>query len=84
MTLEQADSAFMAHDDTRDCNLVAIKRFKRLGFAKSTQVVEVKDMFFDQHDLVVIYEPMDISLREITGITQSLSRNFRLQQSAKR
>jgi hypothetical protein len=66
----------MGFDNTREANLVAIKRLERIDKRLthrmrpfiSDSVVNIKDIYFDNDDLVIIYEPMHISLREITGI----------------
>jgi hypothetical protein len=87
MNLDQAGPAVMGCDNTGERNLVAIKRLKGVKKASkpriqpftSNQVVEVKDMFFDDDDdLVIIYEQMEISLRAITGLQPGLFQDFQI------
>jgi hypothetical protein len=86
MKLDQAGPAVMGCDNTRECNLVAIKRLKGVSKASkpriqpftSNQVVELKDMFFDNDDLVIVYEQMEISLRAVTGIQPGPFQDFQI------
>lgn len=76
MVLDQAGSANMGYNNTRDHNLVAIKRLK--GIDKSLKyrmrpfisdyIVNIRDIYFNNDDLVIIYEQIDRSLRDISGI----------------
>ncbi len=36
----------------------------------SDQLVEIRDMYQDNDDVVIIYEQMDVSLRHMTGLLQ--------------
>lgn len=86
MVLGQAGSANMGCDNTRDHNFVAIKRLKgidkssthRMRPFKSDHVVNIRDMYFDNDDLVIIYEQMDKSLRGITDILQGPFQPFQI------
>lgn len=86
MDLDQAGSAVMGCDNTRQCNLVAIKRLRGVdknsayGMQPFTNdhVVSIEDMYFDNDDLVIIYEPMDISLRAVTSIVQGPFKPFQI------
>jgi len=74
MRLGQAGNANIASNINNRSDFVAVKRLKsvnpRLRRAirpfTSDCVVQILDSFFDNDDLVVIYETMDVSLRDIT------------------
>jgi hypothetical protein len=78
MVLDQAGSANIGCDNTRECNLVAIKRLigvrkrllRRIKPFASDHVVSIKETYFENDDLVIIYERMDVSLRHVTSILQ--------------
>jgi serine/threonine protein kinase len=78
MVLDQAGSANIGCDNTRERNLVAIKRLRgirkgsmrRIRPFTSDHVVSIRDKHFENDDLVIIYERMDVSLRHVTGILQ--------------
>jgi hypothetical protein len=86
MDLGQAGPAIMGFDNTREANLVAIKRLERIDKRSthrmrpftSDSVVNIRDIYFDNDDLVIIYEPMHISLRQITGILQNPFKPFQI------
>jgi hypothetical protein len=85
MVLDQAGSAIIGCDNTKERNLVAIKRLKN-GIDKSSMrgiqhftsdhVVNIRESYFDNDDLVIIYEQMDISLRHVTSILQAPFKPF--------
>lgn len=74
MKLDQAGPANIAFDNTR--RPVAIKRLQvtNLGSVPeipnftSDHVVNIKQSYMDRGDMVIIYEQMDISLRDMTGV----------------
>ena len=78
MVLDQAGLANIGCDGTRECNLVAIKRLigarkrlsRRIKPFTSDHVVSIRETYFENDDLVVIYERMDVSLRHVTSILQ--------------
>jgi len=78
MVLDQAGSANIGRDNTRECNLVAIKRLigvrkrplRRIKPFTSDHVVSIRETYFENDDLVIIYERMDVSLRHVTSILQ--------------
>jgi hypothetical protein len=80
MVLDQAGSANIGCDNTRERNLVAIKRLhgickglmRRIQPFTSDYVVSIRDKHFENDDLVIIYKRMDVSLRHVTGILQDL------------
>ena len=75
MILDQAGPAIIGCDNTRAGNMVAIKRVKRpeqysgryMQPFVSDHVVNVKDMYCEDNEITIIYEQMDVSLRQITG-----------------
>jgi hypothetical protein len=79
MVLDQAGLANIGCDDTRECNLVAIKRLvgvrkmllRRIKPFTSDHVVSIRETYFENDDLVIIYERMDVSLRHVTSILQA-------------
>jgi hypothetical protein len=86
MVLDQAGSANMGCDNTRERDLVAIKRLKGIDKSSthkmrpftSDHVVNIRDMYFENDDLVIIYEQMHKSLRDITGILQGPFEPFQI------
>jgi hypothetical protein len=86
LSLDQGGPAVIGCDNTKERNLVAIKRLKGLNKASkprikpvtSKQVVELKDMFFEDDDLVIVYEQMEISLRAITGIVPGTFKDLQI------
>lgn len=86
MKLDQAGPAVMGCDNTRERKIVAVKRLKGVYKAvkhmmvpfTTDQVVNVLKMFFDNNDLVVIYEHMHISLRPVTSILQGSLKDFQI------
>lgn len=75
MPLDQAGPAVIACDN-KDRTFVAIKRAKKSGVehelripdSVSDHVVNIKDMFVDKEEVVIIYERMDVSLRHIMAV----------------
>lgn len=63
---------------------MAIKRLKgidkglmrRLRPFTSDHVVNVRDVYFNKDNLVIIYKQMDISLRHITSLLQGPFKSF--------
>lgn len=86
MVLDQAGSAVMACDNTIERELVAIKRFKCIDQSlmrkilpfRSDYVVNIKETYFDDDNIVIIYEHMDISLRNVTSILQGPFKPFQI------
>lgn len=75
MPLDQAGPAVIACDN-KDRSFVAIKRAKksniddvfRIPDFVSDHVVNIKDMFLDKKEVVIVYEQMDVSLRHIMAV----------------
>jgi hypothetical protein len=86
MVLDQAGPAVIGFDDTRERNLVAIKRLNgidkssmyRLRPFTSNHMVNVREAYIDHDNLVIVYEQMDISLRHITGLLLSPFEPFQI------
>ncbi len=78
MIRDQAGPAIIGSDNSEECNFVAIKRVKkvdnslvhRIPSFNSDQLVEIRDMYQDNDDVVIIYEQMDVSLRHMSGLLQ--------------
>ncbi len=86
MTLDQAGPAIIGSNNSEECNLVAIKRVKRVNNSlvhripsfNSDQLVEIRDMYQDNDDVVIIYEKMNVSLRHITGLLRGPLKAFQI------
>ena len=89
MTVDQAGSVVIAHSHANPERLVAIKRIKpakemesfRLRPYKSDQVLSIFDAYVDGPEIVLIYEVMDITLRQMVSVcpvhTSKLSAIFK-------
>ena len=77
MSLDQAGPSIIGYDDTIPPNLVAIKRVKRpnnititrLPCYSSNQLVSILDAYLDNNEIVFVYEAMDISVRQMAGVS---------------
>ena len=78
MPLDQAGPAVIAHDNMNNRVFVAIKRMKRANPEplyrvpdfKSDHLVNIRDMFLEgDHEIVIVYEQMDVSLRHVMAVT---------------
>jgi hypothetical protein len=86
MALDQGGAANMGCDNTRECNLVAIKTLRGIdknsirGIRPFTgdHVVSIRDVYFDNNDLMIIYEQMDVSLRDVASILQGPFEPFQI------
>jgi len=86
MILDQAGPAIIGCDNTRAGNMVAIKRVKRpeqysgryMQPFVSDHVVNVKDMYCEDNEITIIYEQMDVSLRQITGTLSGQLKAFEI------
>jgi len=76
MSLDQAGSAVIARNN-KDRIFVAIKRAKKSGVEYmlrisdfvSDYVVNIKDMFVDKKEMMIIYEQINVLLRHIMAVT---------------
>lgn len=86
MTRDQAESTIIDSDNSEKCNFVAIKRVKkvdnslvhRIPSFNSDQLVEIRDMYQDNDDVVIIYEQMNVFLRHIIGLLQGSLKVFQI------
>lgn len=77
MTIEQAGPAIIGFHDNDHRKQVAIKKATKpkgsvhqVPPSNSDQIVDIKDMYAENRDIVFVYEQMDVSLRHMTGILQ--------------
>jgi hypothetical protein len=77
MTIKQAGPAVIGVDDTDSRKRVAIKRVRkpegsvyRVPPSTCDQIVNIKDIYIKNDDVVFVYKQMDVSLRHITGVLQ--------------
>ena len=86
MALDQAGPAMIGSDNKEEPSLVAIKRMKkanknpvnRIKSFTSDHLVQIKNMFEDGDDIVIIYETMDVTLRQLTGILRGPLKAFQI------
>ena len=86
MELDQAGPAVIGCDNTRAGIMVAIKRIKKTGQDDlgcmppfiNDHVVNVKDMYCKDNEITIVYEQMDVSLRQITGILSGQLQAFEI------
>jgi NADH:ubiquinone oxidoreductase subunit E len=70
IVLNQAGLANIRYNNTRECNLVAIKRLikvckrllRRIKPFTSDYVISIKEINFKNNNLVIIYKRIDVSL----------------------
>ena len=85
MAVDQAGLAMIGSDNNKEPSLVAIKRIKkvdespvnRIAFT-SDHLVQIRNMYEDGDDVVVVYETMDVTLRQLTGILQGPLKAFQI------
>ena len=87
MPLDQAGPAVIARDNKEDRPFVAIKRVKkadhglvyRIPDFTSDHLVNIKDMFLEGEDeVVIVYEQMDVSLKHIMAVTRGPLHSFEI------
>ena len=86
MTLDQGGHAVIGSDTNKESSLVAIKRIKKLNKNlinrirpfSSDHLVQIRNMYEDDEDVVIVYEAMDVTLRQLTGILRSVRRLAKL------
>ena len=86
MALDQAGPAMIGSDNKQEPSLVAIKRMKktnkspvnRITSFTSDHLVQIKNMFEDGDDIIIIYETMDVTLRQLTGILRDPLKAFQI------
>ncbi len=83
--LDQTESVVIARNN-KDRIFVAIKRVKksriehvlRIPDSVSNYVVNIKDMFVDNKEIVIIYKQINILLRHIITVTDNLLQAFEI------
>lgn len=86
LLLDQAGEARIGNDNTKSCNLVAIKRRAWTGSPeircpqeiRHENVVNLVDIFIANEEVNMIYEQMDVSLELINGIPQGRWQAFEI------
>ena len=86
MTLDQAGHAIIGSDNNKESSLVAIKRIAKVDKSPmnpiapftSDHLVQIKNIYEDGDDIVIIYETMDVTLRQIIGILQGPLKAFQI------
>jgi len=86
MVLDQAGPAVIACDNIAERELVAIKRFKgidkssmrKIKPSRNNYVVSIIETYFEGENMVIVYEHMDISLRNVTSILQGPFKPFHI------
>lgn len=76
MNLDQIKSTIMNYDNVKQCNLIIIKRLKKIDknlmcemrLFTNDYVINIKDMYFNNDDLIIVYKLMNIFLRAIINI----------------
>ncbi len=86
VALDQAGPAVIGCDNTRAGILVAIKRVERnrqdnarcMPPFTSDHVVNVKAMYWEDHEITTVYKQMDVSLRQMTGTLSGQLKAFEI------
>ena len=86
MALDLAGPAMIGSENSKDPDLVAIKRVKKSNESRINRVtpltndhlVQIKDMFEDGDDVVIVSETMDVTLRQLTGILPGPLKAFQI------
>ncbi|KAL9126744.1 MAG: hypothetical protein Q9217_004251 [Psora testacea] len=86
MALDLAGTAMVGSENNEDPDLVAIKRVKKTSESRinriapftSDHLVQIKDVYEDGNDVVIVSETMDVTLRQLTGILQGPLKAFQI------
>ena len=86
MTLDQAGPAIIGSENTEEPTLVVIKRVKKTNESRfneiapftSDHLVQIRAIYEDGSDAVIVYETMDVTLRQLTGILQGPLKAFQI------
>ena len=86
MNLNQTESVIMKYDNIRNCNLVIIKRLKdmnksltcKIWLFTSNHVINIRDVYFDNDDIIIFYEEMNITLQNFISILQNFFTSFQI------
>jgi len=86
MALDQAGLAMIGSDNNKEPSLVAIKRIMKGGESPvnrvtpftSDHLVQIRNMYEDGDEIIIVYETMDVTLRQLTGILQGPLKAFQI------
>lgn len=86
MALDLAGIAMVGSENNEDPDLVAIKRVEKTSESRisriapftSDHLVQIKDVYEDGNDIVIVSETMDVTLRQLTGILQGPLKAFQI------
>lgn len=86
MALDLAGIAMVGSENNEDPDLVAIKRVEKTSKSRisriapftSDHLVQIKDVYEDGNDIVIVSETMDVTLRQLTGILQGPLKAFQI------
>ena len=86
MLLDQAGQATIGFDNTRNGDLVAIKRFTKTSSMSNSvmpsftnkHVVSLKGMCYEDDQIIVNYELMDVSLRQVGAVARGRLKAFEI------
>ena len=86
MALDLAGTAMIGSENNEDPDLVAIKRVEKTSESRisriapftSDHLVQIKDVYEDGNDVVIVSETMDVTLRQLTGILQGPLKAFQI------
>ena len=87
MPLDQVRPAVITHDNMNNRVFVVIKHMKRANLKplycvsdfKSDHLVNIRDMFLKgDHEIVIVYEQMNVSLRHVMTVTRGSLQVFKI------
>lgn len=86
MSLNLAGTVMIGLENNKEPDLVAIKRVKktsqscisRVALFTSDYLIQIKDVYEDGNDIVIISETMDVTLRQLTGILYGPLKAFQI------
>ena len=86
LVLNQAGEAFIAHDNSIECKLVAIKKrvwngtpdFECRQEVRDENIVNLIEMFIKDEQVYMVYEQMEVSLDLINGIPRGRWQAFEI------
>ena len=86
MALDLAGTAMIGSENNKEPDLVAIKRVKKTSESRisriapftSDHLVQIKDVYEDGNDVVIVSETMDVTLRQLTGILHGPLKAFQI------
>lgn len=86
MTLDQVEHAMIDSNNNKNSNLIAIKRIEKVDKSLVNSIasfindhlVQIKDMYENDNDIVIIYETMNVILRQLIDILQDSLKIFQI------